>query len=289
MNCKTFQWSHHPLSLGMSSVDLTRSSNMSDVTLLSHDLTPFNAHRIILSCCSGFFKTLFQSQFSAANMTVFVKDLYQAELQSILEFIYFGETTVSEEESERFILACKELEINLFCDSNSNDDEGEEEEESNFNRTGNPNDKSMDIEDEGVSPTETRPRRSSAATGANLIYHLQPNHDKKSCVICFNEPTGERGLNSEKNTSSLKVAEKSKDRIKTKKLSKKIKKRVVERKQNIDVEYEVESVLEKRILNGVTQYLVKWKNYEETTWEPWGNLLNIMDLIEEFERSSGEA
>ena len=96
-------------------------------------------------------------------------------------------------------------------------------------------------------------------------------------------------MNTEKNTSLLKVAEKSKDRIKTKKLSKKIKKRVVERKQNIDVEYEVESVLEKRILNGVTQYLVKWTNYEETTWEPWGNLSNIMDIIEEFERSSGEA
>ena len=291
MNCKTFHWSHHPLKLGMSSLDLSRSSNMSDVTLLSHDLVPFKAHRIILSGCSDFFKTLFQSQYSAANMTVFVKDLYQPELQSILEFIYFGETTVTEEESERFILACKELKINLFCDSNGDDDD-DDESKSNSVRTGNPNNNSMDIEDEVISSIETRPRRSSAATGAHLIYHLQPNHDKQSCVICFNEPTDEARLETKRNTtesSSKQGAEKNKDqdRIKARKLTKKIRKRAVERKPTIEVEYEVESVLEKRILNGVTQYFVKWKDYEETTWEPVDNLANIVDLIEEFERCSG--
>ena len=162
MNSKTFHWSHHPLKLGMSSMDLTRSSNMSDVTLLSHDLVPFKAHRIILSGCSHFFKTIFQSQYSAANMTVFVKDLYQPQLQSVLEFIYFGETTVSEEESERFILACKELKINLFCDSNGDDNAKtlDNTEESNSNRTGNLTHNSMDIEDEVISSSEVRPRRS---------------------------------------------------------------------------------------------------------------------------------
>ena len=286
MNCKTFHWSHHPLKLGMSSVDLSRSSNMSDVTLLSHDLVPFKAHRIILSGCSDFFKTLFQSQYSAANMTVFVKDLYEPELQSILEFIYFGETTVTEEESERFILACKELKINLFCDSNGDDDD----EKSNSIKSGNVN-KSMDIDDEVISCLDPRPRRSSAATGAHLIYHLQPNHNKQSCVICFNEPTGEGGLNTKKNTiesDSKQLAEENKDqdRLKTRKLDKKIRKRAVERKPTVEVEYEVESVLDKRILNGVTQYFVKWKNYDETTWEPVKNLVNIMDLIEEYERCS---
>ena len=26
--------------------------------------------------------------------------------------------------------------------------------------------------------------------------------------------------------------------------------------------------MDKRILNEVTEYFVKWKNYDETTWEP---------------------
>ena len=256
---------------------------MSDVTLLSHDLVPFRAHRIILSGCSDFFKTLFQSQYSAANMTVFVKDLYQPELQSILEFIYFGETTVTEEESERFILACKELKINLFCVSNTDDND---ESKPNM-RTENPDVKPMVLEDEVMNYPQTRPRRSSAATGAHLIYHLQPNHDKQSCVICFNEPTEKGGINSKKNKESAsKEKTEDRDRIKGKKLPKKIRKRVVERKPTIEVEYEVEAVLDKRIFNGITQYFVKWEHYDETTWEPVDNLGNIRDLIEDFERSS---
>ena len=69
----------------------------------------------------------------------------------------------------------------------------------------------------------------------------------------------------------------SKDRVKSKQ---KI------RNPTVEVEYEVEAVLDKRILNGVTQYFVKWENYEETTWEPVDNLVNITDLIDDFEQSS---
>ena len=49
-------------------------------------------------------------------------------------------------------------------------------------------------------------------------------------------------------------------------------------------EYEVEIVLDKRIKKGKLEYFVKWKNYDETTWEPLSNLLNVRDLIDEYER-----
>ena len=48
--------------------------------------------------------------------------------------------------------------------------------------------------------------------------------------------------------------------------------------------YEVEIVLDKRIKKGKLEYFVKWKNYDETTWEPLNNLLNVRDLIDDFER-----
>ena len=48
--------------------------------------------------------------------------------------------------------------------------------------------------------------------------------------------------------------------------------------------YEVEVVLDKRIKKGKLEYFVKWKNYDETTWEPLANLLNVKDLIDEYER-----
>ena len=54
---------------------------------------------------------------------------------------------------------------------------------------------------------------------------------------------------------------------------------------NFEVEYEVEKVLEKRFRKGRVEYFVKWKNYDETTWEPSKNLTNVQDLIEKFEKA----
>eukprot|EP00092_Neocalanus_flemingeri_P036324 GFUD01039546.1.p1 GENE.GFUD01039546.1~~GFUD01039546.1.p1 ORF type:complete len:744 (+),score=250.90 GFUD01039546.1:103-2232(+) len=52
------------------------------------------------------------------------------------------------------------------------------------------------------------------------------------------------------------------------------------------VEYEVQLILEKRMINGVDEYLVKWKGWEDVgdrTWEPEGNLQGSEKLIKKFE------
>merc|ERR1719266_159186 len=54
--------------------------------------------------------------------------------------------------------------------------------------------------------------------------------------------------------------------------------------------YEVEKLLDKRVKKGKTEYLVKWKGYEdesENTWEPMDNL-DCEDKIQEFENKQKE-
>ena len=58
-----------------------------------------------------------------------------------------------------------------------------------------------------------------------------------------------------------------------------------EEESNVEVEYEVEKVLDKRFRKGRVEYFVKWKNYDETTWEPSKHLTNVQDLIDKFEKS----
>jgi len=62
----------------------------------------------------------------------------------------------------------------------------------------------------------------------------------------------------------------------------------IEENTKVEVEYEVEKVLEKRFRKGRAEYFVKWKHYNETTWEPLKNLGNVQDLIEDFEKREQE-
>jgi len=55
-------------------------------------------------------------------------------------------------------------------------------------------------------------------------------------------------------------------------------------------EFEVEKILNKRMVRGKEKFLVRWKGYtaEEDTWESRENLENAEELVKEFERKYGE-
>ena len=52
-------------------------------------------------------------------------------------------------------------------------------------------------------------------------------------------------------------------------------------------EYEVDMILDKRIIHRKTQYLIKWTGYplHDATWEPVENLANALEKLKEFESS----
>lgn len=50
-------------------------------------------------------------------------------------------------------------------------------------------------------------------------------------------------------------------------------------------EYEVESIIDRKLKDNDTWYLIKWKNWsnENNTWEPKKNLINCLDIIDKYE------
>lgn len=50
-----------------------------------------------------------------------------------------------------------------------------------------------------------------------------------------------------------------------------------------EVEYEVEVVLDKRVMSGKVEYLVMWKGWPDGTWEPIENLEGSEELVQNFE------
>ncbi|KAF0291227.1 Longitudinals lacking protein-like [Amphibalanus amphitrite] len=72
-----------------------------DVTL-SCEGQSLKAHKLVLSACSPYFKTLFQDH-SEAHPIVILKDVKFAELRSIIQFMYKGEVEVDQSEIESLI------------------------------------------------------------------------------------------------------------------------------------------------------------------------------------------
>ena len=53
-----------------------------------------------------------------------------------------------------------------------------------------------------------------------------------------------------------------------------------------EMEYKVEKILSKRKRYGKVEYLVRWREYtaEEDTWEKEGNLGNVREAVEDYEK-----
>ena len=80
-----------------------------DITLACENES-VQAHKVILSACSPFFKRVLLKT-KHPNPFIYIKGIHYQDLLAILDFIYKGETDLAEEDVNRFINAAKELEI----------------------------------------------------------------------------------------------------------------------------------------------------------------------------------
>ena len=102
---------------------LMETGKYSDVTLVSDDQHIFKAHKFVLSSCSTFFETIFDN--NPNNTSVYLRGVNQEELNSILQFIYLGKTTLFQERMNLFMNVAKDLKIKEIGENavDDNDDE----------------------------------------------------------------------------------------------------------------------------------------------------------------------
>ena len=91
---------------------LRRDTALCDVTLVTDDQKLVRAHKIVLSTCSEFFKTIFHNSLANSNnLMLYLSDLSSHDLNTILDYIYLGEAQVFQEGLDKFLTNAQKLKL----------------------------------------------------------------------------------------------------------------------------------------------------------------------------------
>ena len=112
----TFTWQNYSDLLRNIFLEIDSDDSFTDVTLVTDDKKQIKAHRNILSACSSVFKEIFQINSNNNHSVVYLRGIQHSDMESILQFIYLGETNLHKERLNEFLIVAKDLGIQELGD-----------------------------------------------------------------------------------------------------------------------------------------------------------------------------
>ena len=82
--------------------NLRKEDDFYDVTLVSDDRIHVSAHKLVLSACSEYFKSILK-QNKHSNPMLCLQGINSNEMNNVLNYIYNGEVEVSQDNLDRFL------------------------------------------------------------------------------------------------------------------------------------------------------------------------------------------
>ena len=104
------QWNEFEANIRESFRKLRDEERLFDVTLATDDGHHIQAHKMILSAGSHFFNDIFMKS-NHTNMLIYLKGISSVELEHVADFLYNGETFITQEELKKFLETAKELQV----------------------------------------------------------------------------------------------------------------------------------------------------------------------------------
>ena len=175
--------------------EMLKSNELADVTLVCDDNKQIKAHKLVLSACSTVFKAII-SALPQSNPVIYLRGIQSQELESILQFIYIGETTFHHERMREFLNVAKALEVKEISENIADtqkliqDTDDSEELESNLLEAENLETENIDRKKHKkmylVSSHECSECGKSLRNPRNLKRHLESIHNglKYPCDQC---------------------------------------------------------------------------------------------------------
>jgi len=100
--------------------ELREDKDFFDVTLACDD-DQIQAHKVILSACSPFFRTILRRN-RHEHPLLFLKGVKYVDLVSVLNFMYHGEVNVAQEELNSFLAVAEDLKVKGLTQNGSGSD-----------------------------------------------------------------------------------------------------------------------------------------------------------------------
>merc|ERR1712126_232890 len=123
------KWTEFQSNVSSSFMKLRSRSEFHDVTLVSDDQKQISAHKVVLSICSGYLNNILEKNKHPHPM-ICLDGINSAQLENILDYAYFGEVQVYEDEINKFLDVARRLKLDGIELDGSQETASEEEKES---------------------------------------------------------------------------------------------------------------------------------------------------------------
>ena len=104
------EWEDYKETVSLSFKQLRQENVLCDVTLVTDDDIHLSAHKVVLSACSTFFKSIFRKT-SHPNPLLYLGSIDSKNMNYILDYVYAGKVQIFEEDVENFLKLAKQLNI----------------------------------------------------------------------------------------------------------------------------------------------------------------------------------
>merc|ERR1712215_574574 len=111
------RWNDFENNISLAFREIREEKDFFDCTL-SCGSRQIQAHKLILSACSPFFKSILR-QNPHQHPLLYLKGVQFSDLQSVLNFMYHGEVNVAQEELNSFLSVAEDLQVKGLTQSNT--------------------------------------------------------------------------------------------------------------------------------------------------------------------------
>ena len=134
------RWNDFETNVSKSFSLLRNEDYLHDVTLICDDNSQVSAHKLVLSACSEFFKSIFKNN-KNQNPLICLEGISSKELQDILDYMYNGETNIFQEGLDKFLSIAQRFKImGLLQKEENNFDSDHQQYQTNQEDTFSPGD-----------------------------------------------------------------------------------------------------------------------------------------------------